>query len=249
MATVNIYTKAKGFLVDATTEEPIEGISVVADWEENNASSTSLAYSIDFSGYSNKTIDMVDGELRVKAYAKTIPSSYKFSKWKLVVTDRRGNTTTYTSDDNPSHPYGSSNGWRLEDAISDSTSSGRRATLDFYLYLTSIPGPEPITLSYDANGGEGAPQSEESEAGIFTISDVVPTFATYTFLGWALDQQATSPEYHAGDSITITESTTLYAVWQGYTPEPTTKSGYLLRGASSPYLTYNASSGHLAYHP
>ena len=245
MATVNIYTKAKGFLVDATTEEPIEGILVAADWEENNASSTSLAYSIDFSGYNNKTIDMVDGELRVKAYAKTIPSPYKFSKWKLVVTDRHGNTTTYTSDDNPSHPYGSSNGWHLEDAISDSTSSGRRATLDFYLYLV-----QQVTITYDANGGEDAPESETVDQGSYTISGVEPTRSGYAFSGWATSATATVAQYSAGQTITVNADITLYAVWDGEGPTPPgptpgPHSGYLAMSASGS-LQY-VPSGHLAY--
>lgn len=253
MATVQIRTRARGFLINANTGEEITGANVDAQWEENVNTITSGSYDIDFSAYDDQDIHMVDNKLRIKAevYERSIPSGYVFLKWELVATNRYGDTNTYSSDSNPSHANGSSNGWALESFIGDSTTSGRRATLDFYLYITRIPGPEPITLSYDANGGEGAPQSEESGTGIFTISDAVPVFATYTFLGWSLDQQATSPEYHAGDSITITESATLYAVWQGYTPtpEPTTKSGYLLRGSSSPYLTYKASSGHLAYHP
>lgn len=242
MATVRIYTKARGFLVNAITEDPITDIEVSASWDENTYSSTFLSYTINFDGYTNKTIDMVDGELRIKAYAKTIPENYAFSKWELVVTDRRGNSTTLSSESNPSHRNGSSNGWALEELIGDSTSSSRRATLDFYLYLV-----KQVTITYDANGGEGAPEEETVDEGSYTISETEPTRSGYTFSGWATSAEATQAQYSAGQTITVSEDITLYAVWDGEVPPPPppSHSGYLTMNASG-YLQF-VSSGHLAY--
>lgn len=85
------------------------------------------------------------------------------------------------------------------------------------------------TLSYDANGGSGAPSEqtytgpEESHA--FTIPSDSPTRSGYTFLGWSTSSTATSPSYQPGGTITIQSSAptqTLYAVWYKDSPTPTT---------------------------
>lgn len=245
MATVPIYTKARGFLVDAITEDPITDIEVSAFWDENTNVSTLLSYPIDFDGYTNKTIDMVDDKLRIKAYARTIPEGYAFSKWELVVTDRKGNSTTLSSDSNPSHKNGSSNGWVLEELIGDSTSGTGRATLDFYLYLV-----KQVTITYDANGGEGAPEAETVDQGSYTISETEPTWSGRTFSGWATSAEATQAQYSAGQTITVNADITLYAVWDGEAPTPPgptpgPHSGYLTMSASGS-LQYT-SSGYLAY--
>lgn len=69
------------------------------------------------------------------------------------------------------------------------------------------------TLSYNANGGSGAPSSQ-SGATSYTVSSTKPTRSGYTFLGWATSSTATSASYAGGDTITLSSNTTLYAVWK-----------------------------------
>ncbi len=69
------------------------------------------------------------------------------------------------------------------------------------------------TLSYNANGGTGAPEPQNSLIK-YTISSITPTRSGYTFLGWSTSSSATSAIYSAGDTITISSNTTLYAVWK-----------------------------------
>ena len=83
-----------------------------------------------------------------------------------------------------------------------------------------------VTLHYRANGGSGAPATQESSTTsddqyvTFRISWDEPTREGYTFLGWALDDDtATKPEYYPGDNIALWgsesgETYTLYAVWE-----------------------------------
>ncbi|MBQ2963626.1 MAG: leucine-rich repeat protein [Clostridia bacterium] len=80
--------------------------------------------------------------------------------------------------------------------------------------------PIIYTLSYNANGGSGAPASQ-SGATSYTISSTQPTRSGYTFLGWSKSSSATMASYTAGDSITLTANTTLYAVWQKNAVAPT----------------------------
>ena len=72
-----------------------------------------------------------------------------------------------------------------------------------------------FTVSYDANGGEGAPEEETAEIGnSITISTVNPTKTGYTFLGWSTNKDTTIAEYERNKTYTFTETTKLYAVWQ-----------------------------------
>ena len=90
-------------------------------------------------------------------------------------------------------------------------------------YVTIENGNDPIknatfhpnwspsaTLSFNANGGTGAPSSQTST----TIPSKEPTRAGYTFRGWAKSSSASSPEYRPGDKISFSSNTTLYAVWK-----------------------------------
>lgn len=67
-------------------------------------------------------------------------------------------------------------------------------------------------LSYNANGGSGAPSSQTGKT-TYTISSIEPTRSGYEFLGWSKSSSAISASYDAGDKITLTSNTTLYAVW------------------------------------
>ncbi len=68
------------------------------------------------------------------------------------------------------------------------------------------------TLSYNANGGSGVPASQTGSSS-YTISSTIPTRFGYTFIGWSKSSSANSATYKPGDSISLTENTTLYAVW------------------------------------
>lgn len=132
--------------------------------------------------------------------------------------------TTCTCSDDPSTPH---------QTVDNKT---------YYLVGTyTIPGQDiPVTdytLSYDANGGSGAPASQTGTT--LTVSSTVPTKSavlTYnanggafvggsstatknvslTFNGWSTSQaraDAGQVDYHGGDSITLSANTTLWASW------------------------------------
>ena len=84
-------------------------------------------------------------------------------------------------------------GWILNDVISDKT----------------------YTISYDANGGAGAPVSQTKKHGTdLILSTTEPTRAGYCFRGWATNSTATEPVYKPGAAYSVNEETTLYAVWK-----------------------------------
>ena len=74
------------------------------------------------------------------------------------------------------------------------------------------------TVSYNANGGSGAPSSQTKTYGVsLTLSNTTPTKSGHTFLGWSTNSTATSASYQPGDSFTTNANTTLYAVWKANT--------------------------------
>ncbi len=75
--------------------------------------------------------------------------------------------------------------------------------------------PYTSTVTYNANGGSGAPSSQTKYFNeTLTLSSTRPTRSGYTFLGWSTSSTATSATYSAGGSFTTNASTTLYAVWR-----------------------------------
>ena len=71
------------------------------------------------------------------------------------------------------------------------------------------------TVTYDANGGTGAPESQsESRKQSLVLSETVPTREGYTFLGWSLSDDALDATYAPGDEYMVVDSVTLYAVWE-----------------------------------
>ena len=77
-----------------------------------------------------------------------------------------------------------------------------------------------FSLSYDANGGTGAPPIQPSDSYWIIndeprhlISSEEPSLSGFKFLGWSMDPNAHNASYRANDYIFISSDTTLYAVW------------------------------------
>ena len=67
---------------------------------------------------------------------------------------------------------------------------------------------------FDANGGNGAPNSQTKDHAVALIlSSKRPSRDGYTFIGWAENQFATTAKYQPGEQYTKDVSVTLYAVW------------------------------------
>jgi uncharacterized repeat protein (TIGR02543 family) len=95
--------------------------------------------------------------------------------------------------------------------------------------LYAVWTPAGVTLTYNANGGTGAPTSEVRNAGsIANLSASAPTRTGYTFVRWNTAANGTGTNYSSGASYTMPgTATTLYAVWS----------------AASGSLVYDANSG------
>lgn len=93
-------------------------------------------------------------------------------------------------------------------------------------FRNNLPLPTTYRLTYDANGGSGAPLAQTTTTGegsvTFTVSNGTPTWGSYRFLGWSNSPVSGSGtmadvDYEAGDTITLQEGSpnkTIYAVWE-----------------------------------
>lgn len=83
-------------------------------------------------------------------------------------------------------------------------------------------------VTYDANGGSGAPAAQTFIAGkSITVSSTKPTRSGYTFVIWATSLSTSSDSYQPGDTFTPSSGNpTLYAVWKGNTTTYTVSFDY-----------------------
>lgn len=107
------------------------------------------------------------------------------------------------------------------------------------------PAPVNKTLTYDANGGSGAP-AKQTYATSTTISSQEPVRSGYTFLGWNENKNATKADSNFAAGKTYSgESTTIYAIWKkNETPVSTTfKIEYDANGGTNAPDTQNGTVG------
>ena len=85
------------------------------------------------------------------------------------------------------------------------------------------------TVSYNANGGSGAPSNQTKQHDItLTLSSTKPTRDGYEFAGWGTSATDTGVKYSAGGQYTGNSNITLYAIWTN---------------AAKMTLAYNANGG------
>lgn len=110
----------------------------------------------------------------------------------------------------------------------------------------TIPALASYKVSYNANGGSGAPAAQTKWYGkSLTLSSTKPTRAGYSFQGWATSASG-AVAYKPGTSYTGNAALTLYAVWKRdyIAPSITAASAYRVPSNTS---TVESPTGGYAY--
>ena len=107
-------------------------------------------------------------------------------------------------------------GWNTSNSATTSSwnvnTSKSISTNSTYYPITKL---NTYTVSYNANGGSGAPASQtKTTNNNLTLSSVKPTRVGYTFQGWGTSSSATTATYQPGGTYSNNKSITLYAVWK-----------------------------------
>lgn len=120
-------------------------------------------------------------------------------------------------------------GWATNSNASIATyAAGGSYTENESATLYAVWQANRYNISYDANEGLGAPSPQTKIHGTsLTLSSTVPERYGYSFLGWSIDQAASTASYLAGGTFDYNGAVTLYAVW-----------------SANPYtITYDANGG------
>lgn len=105
-------------------------------------------------------------------------------------------------------------GWSTVSSASEPEyQPGDTYSIDADLDLHAVWFANEYTITYDANGGTGAPETVTIEGGATTLSTATPTRAHHRFLGWAARADATQARYQPGGTYNG-GTVTLYAVWE-----------------------------------
>lgn len=135
-------------------------------------------------------------------------------------------------------------GWAI--AYHPSYSENRYINIgDVYLEITT--SETDYTISYNANGGSGAPSSQTATgvgSATTALSNIKPTKTGYSFEGWS-ETLGGAAEYQPGGTISVSANTILYAVWKPliYTITFDPKSGTVSPTTKS--VEYNSAYGEL----
>lgn len=218
----------------------------------SGSSSFTGTYSISGNGSATKTItvtfknfntDNGDSATKTVSFNVTVPAwtSYAIkynanggsgapssqTKWK--------DQTLKLSTTKPTRTGYSFLGWSTSSSATSATyAAGGNYTANAAATLYAVWKANTYTVSYNANGGTGAPASQTKTYGkTLTLSGTKPTRTNYTFKGWGTSASATTVSYAAGGSYTTNAAITLYAVWELSYVKPTITGFSLYRCNSS----------------
>ncbi len=191
---INEWENEEGDSVGKPGEEyiPEKDETLTAEWTAN-------IYTIRFDGNGATSGNMSDlsmtydelKTLSANAYAKT---GYKFLGWN---TSSTATSVQYSDQQN----------------VKNLTNKNGAVVTLYAIWQKTI------TISYNANGGEGAPNSQtgvlyNSQASVsIKLSSTKPTRAGYTFNGWGIEEDSSEVKYDAGNTYNFSDNITLYAVW------------------------------------
>lgn len=100
------------------------------------------------------------------------------------------------------------------DGTGASYSPGGTYATDADVVLYAIWATDTYTVSYNANGGSGAPASQTKTYGEdLVLSDMLPTYSGKTFVEWNTAADGTGTSYTPGGTYTANAGATLYAIW------------------------------------
>lgn len=115
--------------------------------------------------------------------------------------------------------------WQSIDCIADVRVNGYAAGFSQVHVAVDVPPKPSHTVSYNANGGSGAPGSATKWYGEdFYISNQKPTRANHVFQYWATAANGSGTRYNPGQRYLPDANVTLYAVWKLATKPPTIQS-------------------------
>lgn len=106
-------------------------------------------------------------------------------------------------------------GWATSPSGSVVYSAGATYSSNASVTLYAVWQLITYTVTYNANGGSGAPANQTKTHGTdLVLSSTKPTRQYYNFKGWAASSTATSPTHYPNGVYKTNSNLNLYAVWE-----------------------------------
>lgn len=106
-------------------------------------------------------------------------------------------------------------GWATSASGSVAYAAGASYSANASVTLYAIWKANTYKVTYNANGGSGAPAAQTKTYGkALTLSSTKPTRTNYTFKGWGTSASATTVAYSAGATYSANAAITMYAIWE-----------------------------------
>lgn len=209
---VGTYTIAKGTKVinkTKATQTVDFSLSFMYNGSWSNIEKTELTASGTISVAAKKSYTIA---YKMNGGSGTIANQTKWHGESLEISDTAPTRSGYTFK-----------GWALTEAKADAgewyyqpgSTCGKNESLTLY----AVWAASSYTISYNANGGSGAPGVQtKAPSATVKILDTVPTRSGYIFKGWSNAANSSTVLYRPGDNYTTNANITLYAVWVAKLP-------------------------------
>ena len=168
----------------------------------------------------NKTANAMSGSGTVSATFQLAAGTYEYrivengDNWHWVKTSP-SSSSGVTSISNFTSVTASNVSFTLATSAVEYTVVIYYNTSTYTTYVEATLPATTYTISYDANGGTGAPADQtKNEGEDLTLSTTIPTLTGYTFTGWNTDTNGSGTTYEPGASYTTDADLTLYAQWE-----------------------------------
>ena len=172
---------------------------------------------------------------------KPTRNGYNFSKW---TTGKDGSGTSYA----PGATYNANTSitlyaqwisackWTTADACQKANPGYTCKSTGTDGACWDVDKPSTYTISYNANGGSGAPGSQTKTHGTdLKLSSTKPTRSGYTFVNWNTKSDGSGTNYASGATYNTNANITLYAIWETNSSGGDTTTKYT--------VSYNADGG------
>lgn len=214
-------TKTHGTNLTLSSTVPTRSGYKFLGWStSSSATSASYGAGATYTGNGNVTLYAVWQQVFVVDLNYQVDGTYYYSGEKGGTVDVYINGSLWSNDVRDFYNESISKGstWEIKDIKPDTgyhyVSSTTSGTVNAGTEILIKWAIDTYTISYNANGGSGAPSSQTKTYGqTLTLSSTVPTRSGYKFLGWATSSTATSAAYAAGGNYVNNSAVTLYAVW------------------------------------
>ncbi len=208
-------TKTYGQTLTLSSTKPTRSGYTFKNWN-TKANGTGTSYSAGASYTANAAVTLY------AQWTQNVPTTYTLTYnangGSGVPSSQTGNGSITLSSAKPTRSGYTFLGWTTNASATTAqyqpgASYNLTANTTLYAVWKKIDTTTAYTLTYNANGGTGAPAAQTGNGNI-TLSSAKPTRSGYAFLGWATKASATAAQYQPGASFNLTANTTLYAVWK-----------------------------------